>query len=166
MNTVCMMIKKQTVPNFINLETMLRTYDRSALVCGAPAWRYAYHMIHSADKWFIDPFDFTEPQFHEEGMDNPDNPCEAELSDELLLDYAAHVRDKTLAYLDSLDDTMLNECPKNCPYTRLELILMQFRHLSVHIGMINGLTIEKTDRFPLFVGADGFDKLEKGLFDE
>lgn len=55
MNTVCMMIKKQTVPNFINLETMLRTYDRSALVCGAPAWRYAYHMIHSADKWFIDP---------------------------------------------------------------------------------------------------------------
>ncbi|MFR7724361.1 MAG: DinB family protein, partial [Clostridia bacterium] len=91
MNTVCMMIKKQTVPNFINLETMLRTYDRSALVCGAPAWRYAYHMIHSADKWFIDPFDFTEPQFHEEGMDNPDNPCEAELSDELLLDYAAHV---------------------------------------------------------------------------
>lgn len=38
MNTVCMMIKKQTVPNFINLETMLRTYDRSALVCGAPAW--------------------------------------------------------------------------------------------------------------------------------
>ena len=81
-------------------------------------------------------------------MDNPDNPCEAELSDELLLDYAAHVRDKTLAYLDSLDDTMLNECPKNCPYTRLELILMQFRHLSVHIGMINGLTIEKTGRFP------------------
>ena len=25
MNTVCMMIKKQTVPNFINLETMLMT---------------------------------------------------------------------------------------------------------------------------------------------
>ena len=43
---------------------------------------------------------------------------------------------------------------------------MQFRHISVHIGMINGLTIEKTGRFPVFIGADGFDKLEKGLFDE
>lgn len=99
-------------------------------------------------------------------MDNPDIPCAVVFSDNQLLDYLHNVRNKTLDYLDSLSDDMLDACPVNCPYTRLELILMQFRHISVHIGMINGLTIEKTGKFPVFIGADGFDKLEKGLFDE
>lgn len=166
MNEVCRMIKKQVIPNFINLETAIKTYDRNALVCGAPAWRYVYHTIHSADKWFIDPYDYTEPPFHRDGMDNPDTPCAVVLSDNELLDYLHKVRDKTFAYLDDLSDDMLDACPVNCPYTRLELILMQFRHISVHIGMINGLTIEKTGRFPVFIGADGFDRLEKGLFDK
>ena len=43
------MLKKQVLPNFINLETAIKTYDRNALVCGSPAWRYVYHAIHSAD---------------------------------------------------------------------------------------------------------------------
>lgn len=44
--------KKQTITNFSNMETAIKTYDRNASVCGTPAWRYAYHAIHSADKWF------------------------------------------------------------------------------------------------------------------
>lgn len=52
MNDVCRMIKKQTITNFINMETAIKTYDRNAPVCGTPAWRYVYHAIHSADKWF------------------------------------------------------------------------------------------------------------------
>ncbi len=85
-------------------------------------------------------------------MDNPDTPCETVLSDDLLLDYLHAVREKTLAYLDSLTDDELNDCPENCEYTRLELILMQFRHISVHTGMLNGQTIERTGRFPVYVG--------------
>ena len=85
-------------------------------------------------------------------MDNPDTPCETVLSDDLLLDYLHAVREKTLAYLDSLTDDELNDCPENCEYTRLELILMQFRHISVHTGMLNGQTIERTSRFPVYVG--------------
>ena len=42
MNEICGFIKEQAEINFINLETALRTYDRNALVCGAPCWRYAY----------------------------------------------------------------------------------------------------------------------------
>lgn len=75
MNDVCRMIKKQTITNFINMETAIKTYDRNALVCGTPAWRYVYHAIHSADKWFFNPAKFIEPDFHENGMDNPDNQC-------------------------------------------------------------------------------------------
>lgn len=166
MKTLCETIKEQVVPNFINLETAIKTYDRNALVCGSPAWRYVYHAIHSADKWFFNPFVYTEPDFHEDGMDNPDNPCTVELSDKQLLEYLYAVKEKTLRYIDGLTDEALLEKPENCPYTRFELVLMQFRHISLHIGMLNGLTIEKTGKFPITVGADGLDRLKNGLFDE
>ena len=82
--SVCEMLKRQTDVNFVNLETAIHTYDRNALVCGASAWRYVYHAIHSAD--------------------NPDNPCSVEFSDEQLLDYLQTVRQKTKKYLDGLTE--------------------------------------------------------------
>lgn len=111
MKTLCEIIKEQVKANFLNLETAVRTYDRNAPVCGAPAWRYVYHTIHSADKWFFNPFDYEEPSFHEDGMDNPDNTCGTELSDSELLDYLENVKQKTFAYLDGLTDRELYECP-------------------------------------------------------
>ncbi len=162
----CEMIKKQVSANFINLETAVKTYDRNALVCGSPAWRYVYHTIHSADKWFFNPFVYNEPEFHQKGMDNPDNPCDITLSDQQLLDYLHKVRDKTFAYLDTLTDDMLYEYPQDCKFTRLELVLMQFRHISIHTGMINGQTIELTGKFPMFVSPHTVCRLENGLFDE
>lgn len=160
------MIKKQVLPNFANLETALRTYDRDALVCGGAAWRFAYHTIHSADKWFINPYVYDEPPFHEEGLDNPYLSCRTVLSDDELLSYLEQVKQKTLDYLDSLTDTMLYEKPEACPYTRLELVLGQFRHISVHTGMMNGLTIEQKGKFPVYVGMDpsGFDKLKQSFW--
>ena len=166
MEIICEMIKKRVIINFINLETSIKTYDRNALVCGTPAWRYVYHTIHSADKWFFNPFVYEEPEFHEVGMDNPDNPCSVELSDSELLEYLYRVKQKTIDYIDSLTDEMLNEFPEKCEFTRLELVLMQFSHISGHIGMLNGQTIERTGRFPLYVGANTLYKLDKGLYDE
>ena len=166
MNEICKMIKKQTDANFINLITAIKTYDRNAEVCGAPAWRYVYHTIHSADKWLFNPYIFDEPPFHKEGMDNPDAPCDVTLSDEELLAYLDSVRSKTAAYLDSLTDEMLGEYPEKCDMTRLELVLMQFRHISTHIGMLNGLTIEKTGRFPVYVTPASLDRLDNGYFEQ
>lgn len=162
----CEIIKKCVYTNFINLETAIKTYDRNILVCGSPAWRYVYHTIHSADKWFFNPFVYDEPDFHESGMDNPDNPCTVELTDEQLIDYLYKVRQKTLDYIDSLTDENLYENPENCIYTRLELVLRQFSHISFHTGMLNGQTIERTGRFPVYVGPSTMDRLEGGLFDE
>lgn len=166
MRALCEIIKEQAEPNFVNLETAIRTYDRNALVCGAPAWRYVYHTIHSADKWFFDPFVYDEPDFHEDGMDNPDNPCGIELSDEQLLDYLHRVRTKTLDYIDRLNDEMLYEKPDNCNFTRMELVLRQFRHISFHTGMLNGLTAEIKGKFPIYVASDTYDRLNAGLFDD
>lgn len=162
---LCEMIKKQTYPNFINLETAIRTYDRNAVVCGAKAWRYVYHAIHSADKWFFNPYKFEEPEFHISGMDNPDNACEIVLSDKELLEYLYKVREKTENYIDLLDDETLMQCPESCKYSRLELVLMQFRHISFHTGMLNGQTVERTGKFPMYVGPDNMDRLDNGLYD-
>ena len=113
------------------LKTSIKTYDRDALCCGVPCWRWVYHALHSADKWFINPFDYEEPPFHEEGMDNPDKPCKGVLSDEQLLRYLDSVEKKTIEYLDTLTDEMLYEKPEKCRYTRMELVLRQFRHISL-----------------------------------
>lgn len=151
MNSLCMIIKEAVRPNFLNIRTSIQTYDRNALCCGAPCWRWAYHALHSADKWFINPFDYTEPPFHEDGLDNPDNPASVVLTDEQLLSYLDAVEQKTMDYLDTLTDEMLCEKPKNCPYTRMELVLRQFRHISFHTGMLNGQTAAVTGQFPMWV---------------
>lgn len=151
MNELCMIIRETVRPNFLNIRTSIQTYDRNAICCGAPCWRWAYHALHSADKWFINPFIYDEPSFHEEGMDNPDNPTSVVLSDEDLLSYLDQIEEKTLKYIDSLTDDMLYEKPENCTYTRMELVLRQFRHLSFHTGMLNGQTATETGSFPVWV---------------
>ena len=151
MNELCNIIKETVRPNFLNIRTSIQTYDRDAICVGAPCWRWVYHALHSADKWFINPFDYEEPSFHQEGMDNPDNPTSVVLSDEDLLRYLDSIEQKTLSYLDSLTDEMLYEKPENCIYTRMELVLRQYRHLSFHTGMLNGQTAVNTGRFPVWV---------------
>ncbi len=163
MKDLCMIIKDTVRPNFLNIRSSLLTYDRDALCCGAPCWRWAYHALHSADKWFINPFVYEEPPFHEEGLDNPDHPSGVVLTDAQLLEYLDRIEEKTLSYLDSLTDEMLYAKPDRCLYTRMELVLRQYRHLSFHTGMLNGQTAALTGQFPVWVSqADQF--VDDGVF--
>ena len=163
MNELCLIIKNMVKPNFLNIRTSIKTYDRNALCCGTHCWRWVYHALHSADKWFINPFVYKEPDFHVEGMDDPEKPCEVVLSDEQLLDYLAMVEKKTLGYLDTLTDEMLYEKPEQCRYTRMELILRQFRHISFHTGMLNGQTALATGQFPMWV-SETEKYVDDGIF--
>ena len=147
MNELCKIIRETVIPNFANIRSSIQTYNRDSLCCGSPSWRWVYHALHSADKWFIDPFVYEEPPFHEEGMDDPDQPTSVVLTDGELLSYLDRIEQKTLGYIDSLTDEMLYECPENCPFTRMELVLRQFRHLSFHTGMLNGQTAAETGIF-------------------
>ena len=151
MNELCMIIKDMVRPNFLNIKTAIQAYDRDALCCGSPLWRWAYHALHSADKWFINPTEYEEPVFHEDGMDDPEKACTIILSDEQLLSYLEQIEKKTCEYLDTLSDEKLYEKPNGCPYTRMELVLRQFRHLSFHTGMLNGQTAVATGEFPMWV---------------
>ena len=96
-------------------------------------------------------------------MDNPDNPTSVVLSDEQLLSYLDEIEQKTMEYLDSLTDDMLYEKPEKCIYTRMELVLRQYRHLSFHTGMLNGQTAVATGKFPMWVSQS--DKyVDDGIF--
>lgn len=163
MNGLCMIIKDVVKPNFLNIRTSIQTYDRDATCYGAPCWRWVYHALHSADKWFINPNGYNEPPFHVEGMDDPEKPCDAVLTDEQLLMYLDQVEKKTYDYLDTLTDDMLYECPEGCRYTRMELILRQFRHISFHTGMLNGQTILQTGEFPMWV-SETEKYVDDGIF--
>ena len=112
MKTLREIIKEQVGANFLNLETAIQTYDRNAPVCGAPAWRYVYHTLHSMDRWFFNPNIYEEPPFHEDGMDNPDNPCTIELSNEQLLEYLERVRQKHSITLTRLQTRSCMNAPK------------------------------------------------------
>ncbi|MBR5347681.1 MAG: DinB family protein [Lachnospiraceae bacterium] len=163
MNELCKIIKETVKPNFLNIRTSIKTYDREALFYGAPCWRWVYHALHSADKWFINPFVYEEPAFHVEGLDDPEKPCDVVLTDEMLLEYLDQIEKKTMDYLDGLTDEMLYEKPENSRYTRMELILRQFRHISFHTGLLNGQTALATGEFPMWV-SETAKYVDDGIF--
>lgn len=155
---------------FHNLKIAMDTVDWNAEVCGAPAWRYIYHTLHSADKWFINPSkrnDEPEPTFHTPGLDWPDTPSDVVLSRETLYAYYEQVKHKILFYCDSLNDSQLNERPQGCTGTRLGLALSQFRHMYAHIGILNGVTIANTNRYPRVINESIWrsGKFPEGLYD-
>ncbi|WP_167956773.1 hypothetical protein [Anaerosporobacter faecicola] len=161
-------IAQQTDLLFRNMEIAMKTCDWECLICGAPTWRYIYHTLHSCDKWFCNPNVYTEPAIHVEHLDQVDIPCSKVLSEEELWSYFHFVKEKVEDYLAVLSDQQLSEHPEKCEYTVLELILGQYRHFMCHIGILNGMTIANTGRYPMVLGLDEWkaNTLDGKLFDE
>lgn len=157
-------IKDQMERNFYNLEISMKTCDRDADICGAPSWRYFYHTLHSCDRWFFNPFVYTEPAIHAENLDQVDLSCKKVLSEQELWDYFMQVKQKVNTYLDGLTDADLYEKPEACSYTRMQIILGQMRHFMAHVGIFNGITIAHTGRYPMCIGLTG--EMDGRLWDE
>ncbi|MCI6376194.1 MAG: DinB family protein [Clostridiales bacterium] len=124
--------------------------------CGMPVWKHIYHMLHSLDRWFANPRDpaYQEPPFHTPGLNDLDTPPQGSLSRETLTAYLTQVGERTMAYLEELDDAALEERPQGCEFTRMTLILGQHRHLSTHMGMLMGFIIAETGRWPRVLGLE------------
>jgi hypothetical protein len=156
-------ITKQTEIFFHNLETCINTCNYEYVLCGMPVWKYMYHTLHSIDKWFINPMQYNEPPFHEPNLNSLDIKSEKVLTKSELIIYYNSVRAKILQYLDLLEDGMLYKKPEGCSYTRIALILGQYRHTYCHMGNINCITIIETGKWPRIVGMDG--DFTKGLYE-
>ena len=126
---------------------------------GIPLWKYLYHMLYSMDRWFINPRDpvYRDPAFHTGTLaDLNVVPEEGErLSGEQLYGYFCTVKQKIEAYLATLTDDMLGECPEGCDMSRLRLILGQHRHWHRHMGIVYGFLIEDTGKWPYVLNMNG-----------
>lgn len=153
-------IRKSTEIMFHNFYVTLVTCDMDYVLCDMPIWKHCYHTLHSCDQWFINPTKYTEPAFHEDGLNSLDYMGKKVLSRELLLTYFEEVKSKIMHYLDGLKDADLYTIPDGYTHNRLECIIGQMRHFYAHLGNINATTIIETNQWPRVVGMSG---LENGL---
>lgn len=151
---------------FHNAETAIKTCNLDFLLCEMPIWKHLYHMLHSCDRWFINPTVYDEPRFHTDGLNSLDEPPAVEpISRELLLNYLEQIRQKILAYITALTDDMLLEIPQGCKSTRFGLALSAFRHWYAHLGNINATTIIETGKWPRVVGHNWLEEKSGGLWE-
>lgn len=145
-------IMNQTKTLLFNLKITLHTCEMNDVLFKVPIWQRLYYNMHSLDQWFINPECYCEPSFHESGLNSLDVPSEKVLNRIELKIYFDEIENKIMEYLNQLDDNMLAEKPENCSYTRLELILGQYRHLMYQVGIINTATTLKTNKQPKIIG--------------
>lgn len=124
--------------------------------CQAPCWQHIYHMLHSLDRWYINPGDRTyqEPAVHVSELNDLDVPPAKTLSRGEIDAYCAEISGKIRSYLSNLTDAQLLEYPPDCAYCKFTLILAQFRHLHSHMGMLMGFIIGDIGLWPRVLGLE------------
>ncbi len=134
--------------------------------CDMPLYKHIYHMLHSLDLWYINPRDIlnTEPEIHEENLNNLDAQSYKKLSRKDINDYYDDIKYKIKNYVSSLSDKQLLEYPDYCEYTKFTLIIAQFRHLHTHMGMIMGFIIDDTHLWPNVLGLE--NPIPKGDYEK
>ena len=100
--------------------------------------------------------DFIEPPIHAPHLQDLAIYPAARLSRRQIGEYFYTIKAKLSLYLTSLHDEDLLQRPENCPWTRLTLILAQYRHLHLHLGMLMGFVLAETGLCPrtLDLGAE------------
>lgn len=92
--------------------------------------------------------DFVEPPVHHPHLQNLSIYPAAHLDRRQIDDYFYTIKAKLSLYLTSLHDEDLLQRPENCTWTRFTLILAQFRHWHLHLGMLMGFVQADTGLCP------------------
>ncbi len=170
MKEMVLQIKQQQEINFKNIYDQIQLADLETVFDGENNSRYIFHYLHSMDRFFMNPADYVyegEKLFGiKENLSviDPERAGYEEdtsivISRQQLLDYFEYVKDKINTFFDAMSDEQLTEKPEGCEYTRLELILGQFRHLMWHVGLSSAITFSIKNQWNEFTGLSGFRKL-------
>ena len=169
MDEIIFQIKNQTEINFINLKDQIEVAELETVYDGVSASRYIFHNLHSIDRFFINPnnyvyegknlFDIEENLsiIDAERVGYIDNPSFV-ISREKLLAYFDFVKNKIENYFNELTAQSLLEKPEGCAYSRLELILAQFRHQMWHAGLSSAITFESKKIWNKFTGLSALNQ--------
>ncbi len=161
--TLVGIIEEQTQILFKNLEYQVNGAELSCIFDNVNNSRYLFHMIHSMDKYFINPYAYTYDAGVAGGIDENysviDEAREGYIPNdgfvvprETLSAYLAFVKQKIFAYLKTLTDDALAEKPEGCPYTKLALILGQYRHTMFHDGLSEAVTFASKGEWLPYTG--------------
>ncbi len=88
------------------------------------------------------------------GLNSLEEESAKKLSCIELMVYYESVKVRVIGYLSEFTDGMLPENPEGCQYSRLALILGQYRHLYAHLGNINAAKMVQTGEWTRVVGMD------------
>ena len=169
MDEIIRQIKNQTEINFINIRDQIEVADLESVFDGVNGSRYIFHNLHSMDRFFINPVSYVYEGEKLFGI--PENlsviSTEREgyvadtsivISREKLLEYFEYVKNKIEKYHDELTGDQLLQKPEGCEYTRLELILGQFRHQMWHVGLTSAITFENKNVWNKFSGMNALNQ--------
>ena len=172
MEEIIKQIKAQQEINFINIEEQINKADLEAVFDGVNNSRYIFHNLHSMDRFFINPIGYVYEGEKLFGI--PENlsvisssrvgyepDTSIVISRKQLLDYFSYVKAKINSYFDNLKSEELTEKPEGCEYSRMELILAQFRHMMWHVGLSSGITFQTKGEWNEFTGLKGLRKMIK-----
>jgi len=154
MDDLIRIIKEQTQTLYLNTDAILDALNESDLydknICDWPLGDQIYHMLHSMNYWFINPSLYPEPDYSP-----TDKGTKKILTKNEIIEYCKSVKDKITKYLENLNSDSLAERPPNCQFSKLALILGQFRHFMYHVGLIHGcLRIHTKGTSPQYFGLD------------
>jgi len=150
-------IRNQTKQIFQNIEILFEAIPENefdTIKGGFRTWKHFYHLIHSLDKNFIDPGNYTEPEFHKKNLNIIYMEDENKLSKEKIEKYYETVKNKIQNYLNELtDETLENKITFNeKEFTKIELILAQLRHIFYHIGYLHCCIKIEKGQTPEYIG--------------
>lgn len=164
MKDIVRIINEQTNVLLVNMYEQINRADLSCMIDNVNNSRFLFHMIHSMDKYFINPYDYDYSEVYnligiDENYSIISESREGYIADdgyviprEKLVRYMDYVKAKIDNYFSGLSDEELSEKPADCPYTRLQMILAQFRHSMFHCGMSEIATYDNMDEWLNYTG--------------
>ncbi len=172
MDEIIRQIKNQTEINFINIRDQIEAADLEFVLDGVNGSRYIFHNLHSIDRFFINPVSYVYEGEKLFGIPENLSVISTErdgfvedtsivISREKLLAYFEYIKNKIEKYFDEITAEDLIKKPEGCEYTRLEMILGQFRHQMWHTGLSSAITFEGKKIWNEFTGLNGLRKLIK-----
>lgn len=167
MDEIISQIKKQQDINFMNVKDQILIADLALAVDAENNSRYIFHYLHSLDRFFINSADYVyegERLFgipeHLSVVDSKRDGYEKDssivISRDKLLDYYEYVKNKITDYFNILTAADLLQKPQGSEYTRLEIILGQFRHLMWHVGFSSAVALVSNKEWDTYKGLNAF----------
>jgi len=128
---------------------------------GFIVWKHFYHLVHSLDKYFIDPHNYIEPSFHREDDMDITNLNNNKLMNKMeIIDYYNTVKNKIKKYVYSLSENDLTEIVYTSDdgniVSKGDLIVAAIRHTYYHEGYFNCIMKLEKGETPEYLNVERY----------